>query len=469
MESNKKIIHLIVVISLLFLSIIGYLTYFQIFRATAILDNPYNKRQWEREDNTLRGRIYDRNGVVLAESDVVNERPVRSYPHNQLYSHVIGYSYKQYGRSAIESHYNQQLMALNPESPVARIREQLAGDMIKGNDLILTIDHEIQRTAERLLQGKMGSIVVINSTTGEILSMVSKPDFNPNTLVTDWGQLVNDERSPLMNRSTNGLYAPGSTYKTVITAAILENIYIIDENYDCTGSIIIDGYSLSDYGNTAHGSLDLTESLVVSCNTNFARMTVDLEGEKIREISRKFFMDRPIQGDIPIKQSRFPYGDAIEPTDLAAIGIGQGRLQVTPLHMALIASTFANDGIMMNPYIIGEVQSPQGRALERGSQQENRVVSHEIAEEIRAMMIAVVERGTGRRAAIPGAVVGGKTGTAENETGRSHAWFIGFANRGETQVAVAVILESQGEAGGVAAAPIAGEIMQEALRRGGTN
>lgn len=469
MENNKRIVHLIVLASLLFLSIIGYLTHFQIFRAAEVIDNPYNKRQWAREDSTLRGEIADRNGIVLASSDVVEGMPVRRYPHDRLYSHVIGYSFKQYGRSALEAHYNQQLMALNPESPVARIREQLAGEMIQGNNLILTIDHEIQRTAEGLLRDKTGSVVAINPATGEILAMVSKPDYNPNTLVADWGQLVNNEGSPLLNRSTGGLYTPGSTFKTIIAAGVLENRHIIEDEYYCTGSITIDGYRISNFGNTAHGNLDLTESLVVSANTNFARMAVDMGGEKIRELSRRFFLDRSLEGDIPIKQSRFPYGDNMQPTELAAVGIGQGKLLVTPLHMALVASTFANDGVMMSPYIVKEVQIPQGRGLERGGQQENRIVSHEIANEVRDMMIAVVQRGTGKSADISGATVGGKTGTAENETGNSHAWFIGFASRGENQVAVAVILEREGRTGGAAAAPIAKEVMQEALRRGGGN
>lgn len=469
MESNKKIIHLIVLASLLFSSIIAYLTYFQFFMASDVIDNPYNKRQWAREDNTLRGIIYDRNGVILADSELVQGSPVRRYPHHQLYSHVIGYSFKQYGRAALEAYYNQELMALNPDSPVAKIREQLSGDIIQGNNLILTIDHEIQKTAERLLREKTGSIVVINPRTGEILAMVSKPDFNPSTLLADWEQLVNDERSPLLNRSISGLYPPGSTYKTIIAAGILENRYIIDDRYDCVGKITVDGYTLSDYGNQVHGSVDLTESLVVSCNTNFARMAVDLGGEKISQISKKFFMGSKIEGDFPIQQSRFPYGENISPTDLAAIGIGQGKLLVTPLHMALVASTFANGGVMMRPYLVKEVQNPDGKVLQRAKQQENRIVSHEIANEVKHMMLAVVQRGTAKAAGISGRIVGGKTGTAENETGRTHAWFIGFASDGEDQVAVAVLLESEGKTGGAAAAPIAREILQEALKRSGGN
>ncbi len=297
--------------------------------------------------------------------------------------------------------------------------------------------------------------------------MVSKPDFNPNSLVEDWDVLVNDERSPLLNRALSGLYAPGSAYKTIIAAGVLENRNIIDDNYNCEGSILIDGYTLSDYNGKGHGPVDLTESLVVSCNTNFARMTVDLGEEKVKDLSNRFFMGRKIEGDLPIKQSRFPHEEKIGPTQLAAIGIGQGKILVTPIHMALVASTFANDGIMPKPYIVKEIQNPKGRVLERKTGTGTRIVSHEIGQEVKAMMIEAVQRGTGNRASIPGVVVGGKTGTAQNESDKDHAWFIGFASNDKTHVGVAVILEKEGQSGGVVAAPIAGQILKEALRRSG--
>lgn len=467
MEINKKVIHLLILACLLFLSIIGYLTYFQIFVAGDIIDNPYNKRQWAREDSTLRGIIYDRNSLVLADSDLVEGKPIRKYPYNQLYSHIIGYNFKQYGRAGLEAYYNQNLMNLNPDGTVAKIWEELSGNIIQGNNLILTIDHELQKTAEKLLGDKLGSIVAMNAKTGEILAMVSKPDFNPNSLVEDWDVLVNDERSPLLNRALSGLYAPGSAYKTIIAAGVLENRNIIDDNYNCEGSILIDGYTLSDYNGKGHGPVDLTESLVVSCNTNFARMTVDLGEEKVKDLSNRFFMGRKIEGDLPIKQSRFPHEEKIGPTQLAAIGIGQGKILVTPIHMALVASTFANDGIMPKPYIVKEIQNPKGRVLERKTGTGTRIVSHEIGQEVKAMMIEAVQRGTGNRASIPGVVVGGKTGTAQNESDKDHAWFIGFASNDKAHVGVAVILEKEGQSGGVVAAPIAGQILKEALRRSG--
>ncbi len=469
MDINKRIVHLIVLACLLFLSIVGYLTYFQVFLASKLIDNPYNKRQWAREDNTLRGIIYDRNSEILADSSLLEGKPVRKYPHGNLYSHIIGYNFKQYGRYGLEAHYNQDLMNLNPHGTVAKIWEELSGDIIQGNNLFLTIDHEIQKRTWQLLENKIGSAIVLNGETGEILAMVSKPDFNPNSLIEDWGNLVNDENSPLLNRSSSGLYAPGSTYKTVIGAGLLKNRGLVDPNYTCTGSIVIDGYRLSDHNMKAHGDLDLMESMVVSCNTNFARMAVELGGQRVKEISEDFFMGRAPAGDIPIKESRFPYSSDIQPTDLAAIGIGQGKILVTPIHMTLIGASFANGGLMMKPHIVKELQNPKGHILKRAQVQGDRIVSHEIAQEIRQMMIEVVQRGTGRAAAIPGAIVGGKTGTVQNETGKNHAWFIGFAEQEDMQVAIGIILEQEGQSGGLAAAPIAREIMAMALRRGVNN
>jgi penicillin-binding protein A len=469
LDSNKRIIHLIIVISLLFLSIIGYLTYFQIFRSSAIVQNPYNKRQWAREDNTLRGTIFDRNAVILAETHIEEGVPVRKYPHQNIYSHIIGYSYKQYGRAGLEAYYNDELMALTKESPVARLREQISGEMVKGNNLVLTIDHEIQKAAEKHMKGKTGAAAVLNPMTGEILALVSKPDFNPNTLIADWPNLVNNEESPLLNRSISGMYPPGSTYKTVITAAVLENLDIVDPNYEDRGSITIDGYTLSNYDKKAHGLLDLKKSLVLSSNVNYARMSVGLGREIITEISTRFFMDKSVGGDLPIKQSRFSYGNSMGPTDLAAVGIGQGKLLVTPIHMALVASVFANEGLMVTPGIVREVQNPQGRVLQRMSINETRVVSSEIANEVKNMMTAVVDQGTGKNARISGIKVAGKTGTAENPSGESHAWFIGFAPADHPRMAVAVILEKEGRTGGAAAAPIARAIIQDALKRGMLN
>lgn len=464
MESNRKIVHIIVLISVLFLSIIIYLTYIQIFRAEEIAQNPYNKRQWAIEDRVIRGSIYDRNGIVLTETKTLGDSAVkRLYNYDRLYSHIIGYSSRQYGKAGIESYYNSELLSLTGDNTVAKIRETVTGQPVKGHSLILTLDHDLQKKAEQLLRGKMGSVVAMNPKTGGILAIVSKPDYNPNNLTEDWEKLVKDENSPLLNRSLAGLYPPGSIYKLIIAASVLENPDI-DANYNCTGTITIDGYTLADANKRGHGFLDLRRSVIVSCNTNFARMSVQLGGENVTNISRKFLMGRKSGGDIPIAESRYPYGNNMKPTDLAAVAIGQGKLLVTPIHMAAVASTFANKGVMMAPYIVEKVKNADGMVVALAENKSIQIISDFTADEIADMMVAAVREGTGKNARIYGVNVAGKTGTAQNETGESHSWFIGFAPAENPQVAVAVILESEGKSGGEAAAPIAREVMNEALR-----
>lgn len=464
MESNRKIVHIIVLISVLFLSIIIYLTYIQIFRAEEIAQNPYNKRQWAIEDRVIRGSIYDRNGIVLTETKTLGDSAVkRLYNYDRLYSHIIGYSSRQYGKAGIESYYNSELLSLTGDNTVAKIRETVTGQPVKGHSLILTLDHDLQKKAEQLLRGKMGSVVAMNPKTGGILAIVSKPDYNPNNLTEDWEKLVKDENSPLLNRSLAGLYPPGSIYKLIIAASVLENPDI-DANYNCTGTITIDGYTLADANKRGHGFLDLRRSVIVSCNTNFARMSVQLGGENVTNISRKFLMGRKSGGDIPIAESRYPYGNNMKPTDLAAVAIGQGKLLVTPIHMAAVASTFANKGVMMVPYIVEKVKNADGMVVALAENKSIQIISDFTADEIADMMVAAVREGTGKNARIYGVNVAGKTGTAQNETGESHSWFIGFAPAENPQVAVAVILESEGKSGGEAAAPIAREVMNEALR-----
>jgi peptidoglycan glycosyltransferase len=464
LESNRKIVHIIILMSVLFLSIIIYLTYIQIFRAEVTAQNPYNKRQWAVEDKTVRGTIYDRNGIVLAETKVSGDGTMkRLYNYDELYSHTIGYSSRQYGKTGIEFYYNSDLLALTGDNTVAKIRETVTGQPIKGHSLTLTLDHNLQRKAEQLLKGKIGSIVAMNPKTGEVLAAVSKPDYNPNSLAEDWDRLVEDENSPLLNRSLTGLYPPGSIYKLVIAASVLENPEI-DANYNCTGTITIDGYTLADANRWGHGFLDLKRSIIVSCNTNFVRMGVELGGRNVTQMSKRFLMGKKLGGDMPIAESRYPYGDNMKPTDLAAVAIGQGELLVTPIHMAAMVSTFANKGAMAAPYIVGKIKNEDGMIVTLAESESTQIISDAIADEITDMMVAAVREGTGVNARIHGVDVAGKTGTAQNETGKVHSWFIGFAPAEDPQIAVAVILESEGRTGGEAAAPIAGEVLNEGLK-----
>lgn len=303
----------------------------------------------------------------------------------------------------------------------------------------------------------------MNPITGEVYAMVSLPDFNPSTLKENWNNIVEDENSPLLNRATSGLYTPGSTFKVITTIAAIETTDL-DREYECTGSTIIDGYELKDYNGKAHGKLNLEDALVKSCNTYFAEKGVLIGKDKLGEVADRFMVNKKIPFDIPVAKSTFPYKENIGKTDIAASSIGQGKILMTPLNMALIASGIANKGDIVRPVLVKEIISPEGKVIKNNQPQIiSRGADIFTANEVKNMMVEGVKRGTSKNASIKNIRVAGKTGTAENTSGKAHAWFIGFAPADNPKIAVAVALEEDGTTGGQTAAPIARNIMIEAL------
>lgn len=466
LQYNRKIISVLAVLSFLFLSLVGYLTYFELVTKDKIINSSYNRRLWERETRTLRGTIFDRNGVVLAKSVMQGENQQRVYPYGSLYCHVIGYNSLAYGKTQLEAKYNNQLLNINALNPVTDLKNKLTGAKSVGNNLYLTIDHRLQAHAAALLSGRKGAIVALNPRTGEILAMVSKPDFNPNVnkLAANWSTLVESTGNPFLPRATQGLYVPGSTYKVLTSTAAIEN-GLAGETYVDNGSIIISGKQFNNFGHEAYGKLDLTRAFAVSCNTYFARMGVLLGSDALKSNAEQFGIGKTLPFDLPVKASRFDYS-LMGKTDLAAAGMGQGRILVTPLQMALVAGTVANDGVMMRPIMVKQVITPKGFVMQNSQPQTlYKVMTPETAAKLKIMMEAVVNEGTGTYARISGVQVAGKTGTAENESNKEHAWFIGFAPADNPQIAVAVLVEYAGSTGGKLAAPMARSLMADWLRR----
>lgn len=460
-KESKRIIIVLIGMCILFLSLIVYISYFQIFKAEKTKNNSYNKRLWISEDKTLRGSIMDRNGEVLAYSKKSGEKYIRHYNYGRLYSHVIGYSYREYGKTGLELKYNNTLLDISENQAINEIKN-IVSDKSIGNDLVLTLDHGLQEIAKKLLKGKKGSIVAMNPVTGEIYTMVSMPDFNAETLREDWKDISEDLNSPLLNRATQGLYPPGSIFKLIPAMAILSSD--IEKEYKCVGETTIDGYNIKDYNPKGHGDIGLEEALVFSCNTYFAEKSLLVGKERIGEIAEKFYINRNIDFDLPVKVSKFPYKENIGKTDISASAIGQGKVEVTPLNMLMLASSIANNGEMVKPILLKEVLSSTGK---KKMEMNKKVLSQSIdsitAEKIKNYMVEVVEKGTGKSAKIKGVKVAGKTGTAENQSDKSHAWFIGFAPADNPKVAVVVLLEEEGRTGGTAAAPIAKDIMKYAI------
>ncbi len=453
---NKRIIRVLIVVSGLFLALLSYLLYFQHFVADDIYTNPYNRRQWDDEKRVARGKIFDSNGELLAESVDDGEKVERVYHYGRMYSHVIGYCSPIYGKSMLEMEYDRELLARDDMNI-------FSGEKKKGFDLNLTIDTRVQEYAYNQMKGKRGAVVAMNPQTGEILAMVSLPDYDPKSSVleAEWNNFVEDEENPLFNRVTKALYPPGSTFKIVTAAAAFEN-GMEGRVFEDTGKFEEGGLTVENYNGKAYGEVTVEDAFRVSSNQVFCEIGYELGSEKIKDSAERFGVGKKIDFDVPVEKSRIEYSRMTD-ADSALVAIGQGKLLTTPLHMLTVCSAIANDGKVMKPYLVKKITRGDQVVSKTHPQIMERPLSEECAEYIEKMMIEVVRAGTGTRAQIPGVTVAGKTGTAENGTENDHAWFVGYAPAEEPQIAIAVVLENDGTSGGDSAAPIAGRIMNKYL------
>lgn len=442
---------------LLFLLTSLYILYFTLFQAKSISSNSFNRRLREYNSNIVRGNLLDRKNVLLVKSSKTKSNIIRNYLYSRHFSHIIGYWTRNLGSSGLEAMYNQEL--INNNSTLETLKSKASGEYLYGNNLKLTLDKDLQIYASSQLNGKKGAIVVLNPKTGEILALISKPDFNPSNIQENWDSITTDADSPLLNRATDGLYPPGSIFKIIDTSSIIKNN--IQESIVCTGSVNIGGYEINDSGNEKHGDILLNQAFTKSCNSFFIKMGLKLGSENLFNESANFRFNKPISSDIKISQSTFP--KKMNEQMLAQSSIGQGEVLITPIHAALIASTIANKGIMMQPYILDSIYSPSGKGIKKYKTKEiGRIIDESTAKTIKDLMVETVDKGTGSRAKINKVKVAGKTGTAENTHGNAHSWFIGFAPADNPRIAIAVLIENGGS-GGKNAAPMAGKIIKKAL------
>ncbi len=463
--TNSRILHIFILLSILFMSLTVYLTYFELHGKETLMSNNYNRRLKAYEDGIVRGKILDRNGEVLAESSKTDSGTKRIYPYKRLYAHVIGYSNERFGKTLLEAKYNDTLLGINALGVIGNTVSLVTGEEKTGNNLILTIDHALQTRARELLGDRRGAIVAMNPKTGEILAMVSTPDYNPNesALIENWESLTQNENSPLLPRAVRGLYPPGSTFKVVTGVAALEeghNDFIVDDE----GSVVIDGKTFTNAGNKAYGEIDMTAAMAYSSNVYFTRLTEVLDAKALVKTAEKAGLNDTLSFDLSVSKSKI--NESFKNiTEFAATTIGQGELLVTPLQMALICSGIANEGVIMKPYLVKAVSDKNDVVLTTTTSGKAYTFTDRVtAERIKEMMVEAVKTGTGRNAALSETVVAGKTGTAQNEKssqgeGYDHAWFIGFAPASDPEIAIAVIVENQSQDGGQIAAPIARKLI----------
>ncbi|MBP1765166.1 MAG: pbpA [Firmicutes bacterium] len=447
--------------------LIVYISYVQIFEQEFLKGHSLNRRNIEAAATIPRGKILDRNGEKLAVSLPIKDekgRFRREYPFGSVAAHVVGYDSVQYGKAGIESSLNGYLSGMNSLGrsfgPLARLFGTKTG-----NDVVLTIDSSIQTIAYQALGNRRGAVVAIDPRTGAILAMVSKPSFNPAEISSQWDNIASSKDAPLLNRASQGLYPPGSILKVMVAeAALSERIASANSFFDCTGSLAIGkDYTLSEDKQIAHGHLSLKEALAVSCNVTFGRLALDLGRNKMEKTFQRYGFIKPLPDELQESACKLPKFNNLSDGDLAQLGIGQASLLVTPLRMAMLADVFANHGVMMKPFLVQKIVTVDGSVIEQYEPEKWISPANEnLANQVAAMMIEVVEEGTGSAAQIQGIKVAGKTGTAENPHGDPHAWFIGFAPAENPQIALAVIVENGGSGGG-AAAPIARKIFLQAL------
>jgi peptidoglycan glycosyltransferase len=473
---NAPIARLFVVVVVLFGVLVGFTSRWTVFEADALRDNPKNRRELLEEQQIRRGLIRAGDDTVLARSlKQRDDSYVRTYPQGRLFSHAVGYSFVRQGRAGLERFYDDDLSGRSGE--LGSLIDRLSGSEQVGDNLVTSLDPDAQRVALQQLGGRKGAVVALDPKTGAIKVMTSVPGYDPNTVKDqrEFSQLNRDKDAPLLNRNTQAGYPPGSTFKVVTAiAAIDSGRYTPDSRIDGRNGKPISGVPLNNDGGESFGDITLTEALTHSVNTVFGEV-----GEKLGKATMKKYMDRlgfgrPVEVDLP-RDERAASGERqrgrIIPAtngavDVGRMSIGQDKLTVTPLQMAMVAASVANGGKLMKPHIGDRIVDRDGRTVDRIEPEEmSEVMSPDTASQVGAMMAQVVKEGTGTAAALEGIDVAGKTGTAEVDHGcPNQLWFIAFAPVQDPRVAIAVTVECGTGFGGTVAAPIAKAVMQELLK-----
>jgi peptidoglycan glycosyltransferase len=457
-KANHHILILTYGVVLLFVGLAAYFSYFLLVKSDSVINNSYNARLDSFADRVVRGEIYSNDGRVIARTEVDGEgKETRVYPYDSLFAHAVGYSTN--GKTGLEALANFYLLTSHVNL-VEQVVNELSGQKNQGDSVVSTLDVDLQKTAYDALGKRKGAVVVMEPDTGKILAMVSKPDYNPNTLAEDWSHLVAEENTSgqLLNRATQGLYPPGSTFK-IVTA--LEYIRENPSNYkdytfDCKGIYHNGDYTIRCYHETVHGHQNLEQAFANSCNGAFSNLGLLLDLNGLKNTADQLLFNTDLALPIASSKSSYTMGAGADTWQVLQTSIGQGQTQITPIHNAMIAAAIANGGTLMKPYLIDRVENAGGDVIKKFMPQSYMSLMTAVeASELTEFMRDVVTEGTGSALRTDSYTVAGKTGSAEFETGKeTHAWFVGFAPAEHPRVVISVIAEEAGS-GGQAAAPIA--------------
>ncbi len=451
----------------LFLCMSVYLVHFVATSEQDMINNSYNSRQEILLSRNYRGSIYSRDGEVLAET-VMDEgqNETRVYPFSNLFSHIVGYSTQ--GRMGVEAMANYYLINTNT-SINNKVANDMAGVKNPGDNVYTTLDVQIQQVADEQLSIYKGAVIVTEVSTGRVLALISHPDFDPNEISEIWEDLLEDENSSvLLNRATQGLYPPGSTFK-IITALeyFRENPKSYNSySYQCNGSYRRGESRINCYHGTNHGTVGFESSFAKSCNSSFANIGMLLDREKFQSTLDDLLFGKELPLTLNYAKSMAEVSGEMTEDAMIQTSIGQGRTQITPIHLNMLTCAIANKGTLMKPYVIDRVENDAGSVVKSFKPSSyGRLMTEEEAGLLSGLMTSVVENGTATKLKGLDYTAAGKTGSAEynNVKGDSHAWFTGFAPVEDPEVCVTIIVEGAGS-GGDYAVPIARRLFDAYFR-----
>lgn len=456
---NNQIMGILYAFLIMFFAMIGYFIYFDVIKCDDALSNPNNIRIAYRSETITRGRILSSDDKVLAETVRDTEgNEYRNYPYGEMFAHVVGMS--KTNRSGIEM--SGEYYLLNSSiNPVTKAINEMKGEKSVGDDIRTTLDYDLQQVAYNTLGSQKGVVIAMEPSTGKILAMVSKPDYNPNTLAQNYDAIVSDSSSKvLLNQATNGLFTPGSIFKMVTALEYMrEYPNYSDYYYRCNGSITLDNGAgdagLSCFSGHVHGNVDLGDSLAYSCNASFANIGLSLNVKKYNQLCNDLFFNQSLPTGLSHVQSTFSLSEDATDWQIGATAIGQGSTGMTPLHAIMLTSAIANGGVMMEPYLIDSIET-YGTTVEKiMPESAGSVMTSEEASLLKGMMENVITYGTATSLNELGLNIAGKTGTAEVDNSGNNAWFVGFAPADDPEIAVCVLVEDTDTSSSYAAVPIA--------------
>ena len=481
----------------LFLLLFGQVNFIQVFAAEDLENNPANALRLLRTEYSVdRGEILAADGTTVLASSRRSSGDLkyqRRYPQGDRFAHLTGFYSFVFGRTELEQSFNDYLAG-----EAAELLPQTLADLVLGRDkrgatIVTTLEPELQEAAIEAAEVESGDVAIaaVDPTTGNVLALYAEPSYDPNLLASQdpklvrasWDELNEDPDKPLVSRASDELFPPGSTFKIVTASAALENGFGPDSTWPNPRELDLPltDATIQNFGGThcsgGAAQITLASALQQSCNVTFGEVGLELGADALAEQARKYgFSAEPgedvIPFDIPWVSGVFPDAETfVDRTPAVAISaIGQQDVATNVLHMALVAGSIGNGGVMMRPRLVTEVRDPSGRVIQEFAPEDfSEPLSSANAAALTQMMVSVVEGGTGTAAQIPGVSVAGKTGTAQHGEGEApHAWFVSFAPAGSPRVAVAVVVLDGGNlgseaTGGQVAAPIARAVIEAAL------